>query len=112
MKLQLAEDDPFKGRPGYDKPAPILLETPGDLPEWEVEQILDANIRWRSLWYIVQYKGYDASHNQWVKHSDIFALEAIEEFYRKYPTKPCMIGAMAFYSLPFHNPSLHVQSMC
>ena len=104
MKLQLTKDDPFEGHPSYDELAPILPVTPSNLPEWEVEQILDANIRWRSLWYIVQYKGYDASHNQWVKHSDVFALEAITEFYRKYPDKPCTITATAFDSLPFHKP--------
>ena len=111
MKLQLAEDDPFEGHPSYNKPAPILPETPGDLPECEVKQILDTKIRYGSLWYMVQYKGYNASHNQWVKHSDIFAPEAIAEFYRKYPTKPCMIATVAFDSLPFHDPSLHVRSM-
>ena len=111
MKLQLTEDDPLKGRPGYDEPAPILPETPGDLPKWEVEQILDAKIQWCSLWYMVQYKGYNTSHNQWVKHSDVFTLEAIAEFYCKYPAKPRTITAVAFDSLPFCDPSLHVRSM-
>ena len=60
---------------------------------------------------MVQYKGYNPSHNQWVKHSNVFALEAITEFYRKYPAKPCTIAATAFDSLPFCDPSLHVQSM-
>ena len=64
MKLQLTEDDPFKGRPSYDEPAPILPETPGDLPEWEVKQILDAKFQYGLLCYMVQYRGYDALHNQ------------------------------------------------
>ena len=115
MKLQLAEDDPFEGRPGYDEPAPVLPEIPGNLPEWEVEQILDAKIRWRSLWYMVQYKGYNASHNQWVKHSNVFALEAIAEFYCRYPAKPCTIAPTTFDSLASQDPSLHtcfIWSMC
>jgi hypothetical protein len=97
VKLELAEEDPFEGCSSYDEPAPILPEVPGDLPEWEVEEILDAKV-----WYMVQYKGYDASHNQWVKHSDMFAPQAIGEFYRKYPAKPRTIAAAAFNSLPFH----------
>ena len=52
----------------------------------------DAKVRYKSLWYMVQYKGYDASHNQWVKHSDVFAQEAIAEFYRKYPANTPLYG--------------------
>jgi hypothetical protein len=111
VKLELAEEDPFDGRPGYDKPAPVLPDAPSDLPEWEVEEILDAKVRYKSLWYMVQYKGYDASHNQWVKHSDVFAPEAIAEFYRKYPAKPCTITVAAFDSLPFRNTSIHIRSL-
>jgi hypothetical protein len=33
VKLQLAEDDPFEGHPGYDEPAPVLPDIPGDAPE-------------------------------------------------------------------------------
>src|SRR5436305_7639541 len=57
MKLQLAEDDPFEGRLGYDEPALVLPDVPGNAPEWEVEEILDAKIRYKSLWYMVWFKG-------------------------------------------------------
>ena len=109
MKLQLTEDNPFKGRPSYNELAPILLETPVNLPEWEVEQILDAKPQYSSLWYMVQYKGYDTSHNQWIKHSDVFVLEAITEFYCKYPAKPRTIATATFNSLAFQDPSLHTR---
>jgi hypothetical protein len=46
VKLQLAEDDPFEGRPGYDEPASVLPDVPGNAPEWEVEEILDVKIRY------------------------------------------------------------------
>ena len=111
VKLELTEDDPYPGRPGYDEPAPVLPDVPGDAPEWEVEEILDAKTRWKSLWYFVHWKGYDSSHDQWVKHSDVFASEAVAEFYRKYPAKPRAINAAAFDSLPFRDPSLHVRFM-
>ena len=63
---------------------------------------------------MVQYKGYDPSHNQWVKHSNVFALEAIAEFYHKYPAKPLTITTATFNLLAFRDPSLHtcfIQSM-
>ena len=101
VKLQLAEDDPFGGRPRYEEPPPILGTGPE--AEWEVEEILDAKYRWRSLWYFVRFKGYNTSHDQWVKHSDVFAPEAIAEFYRKYPGKPRHIAAATFDSLPFRD---------
>src|ERR1700712_1739419 len=46
VKLELAEDNPFKGRLGYSEPALVLPEAPGDAPEWEVNEILDAKVRW------------------------------------------------------------------
>ena len=111
VKLELAEDDPFEGRPGYSEPAPVLPEAPGDAPEWEVNEILDAKVRWKSLYYMVSFKGYDASHNQWVKHSDVFAPEAVAEFYRNNPAAPRTIAITAFDSLPFRDPALHVRFM-
>ena len=111
VKLELAEPEPFPGRPGYDEPAPVLNDAPEDPPEWEIDEVLDARTRYNSLWYFVHYKGYDASHDQWVKHSDIFAPDAIAEFYRKYPAKPRLIAAAVFDSLPFRDPALHVRVM-
>src|ERR1700712_580298 len=35
VSLELAEDNPFKGRLGYSEPALVLPEAPGDAPEWE-----------------------------------------------------------------------------
>lgn len=103
VKLELVQDDPFEGRPRHEEPPPILGE--GREAEWEVEEILDAKHRYRSLWYFVRFKGYDASHDQWVKHSDLFAPEAVAEFYRKNPGKPRVIAAAAFDSLPFRDPA-------
>ncbi|KAJ6617810.1 hypothetical protein B0H10DRAFT_2380372 [Mycena sp. CBHHK59/15] len=64
-----------------------------------------------SLWYYVRYKGYDSSHDQWVKHSDVFAPALVAEFYRKYPAKPRTISAADFDSLPFRDPTAHVRSL-
>ena len=47
VKLQLMEDNPFEGRSQNDKPPPVL-DVLGD-QQWEVNEILDAKIRWGSL---------------------------------------------------------------
>ncbi|CAK5267678.1 unnamed protein product [Mycena citricolor] len=79
--------------------------------EWEVEEILDAKIRYRSIWFFVRWKGYDLSHDQWVKHSDIFAEDTVAEFYRKNPGKPCVIAAAVFDSLRFQHPSATIRTL-
>ncbi|CAK5275819.1 unnamed protein product [Mycena citricolor] len=79
--------------------------------EWEVEEVLDAKMRYRSIWYFVRWKGYDSSHDQWVKHSDIFAEDAIAAFYRKHPNKPRVIAAAIFDSLPFQHPSATIRTL-
>ncbi|KAJ7194359.1 hypothetical protein B0H12DRAFT_972066, partial [Mycena haematopus] len=56
----------------------------GDPAEWEVEEILDAKVRYHSLWYFVHFKGYDPNHDKWVKHSDVFAPDLVAHFYRRY----------------------------
>ena len=106
VKLALAENDPFEGRPGYTEPPPVLKD--GADSEWEIEEILDAKMRYRSLWYYVRFKGYNESHDKWVKHSDVFADDAITDFYRKHPEKPRQINQASFDSIPFRDPSADI----
>ena len=109
VKLRLVEDDPFEGRPQNDEPPPVL-DVPSD-QQWEVDEILDAKIWWGSLGYMCSFKGYRPDHNKWVKHSDVFAPELVEDFYQRYPGKPCSISAATFDSLPFCARSARIQSM-
>ena len=109
VKLELAEDDPFEGRPRYEEPPPVLGTGPE--AEWEVEEVLDAKYRYRGFWYFVRFKGYNSSHDQWVKHSDLSAPGAVAEFYRKYPGKPRLIAAADFDSLPFRNADASAASI-
>ena len=74
-----------------------------------VKEVLDTKHRYRSLWFYVRFKGYNESHDKWVKQSDLFADEAIAEFYRKYPNKPQNISRASFDSLPFRDPSADVR---
>jgi hypothetical protein len=99
VKLELAKPDPFPGRPRNDEPPPIL-RTDGD-ERWEVDEILEARVRYGGLWYMVRWKGYGPEHNKWVKHSDVFAKDAIDAYYRRYPNAPRRIASAAFDSLSF-----------
>jgi hypothetical protein len=99
VKLELAKLDPFPGHPRNDEPLPIL-RTDGD-ERWEVDEILEARVRYGSLWYMVHWKGYGPEHDKWVKHSDIFAKDTIDAYYCCYPNTPRRIASAAFDSLSF-----------
>ncbi len=68
--------------PNYERPPPKLVE---GLEEYEVEKILDLQQigRGRKLQYLVKWKGYPNSDNQWVNKEDVFTEEAIREFERQ-----------------------------
>jgi hypothetical protein len=62
VKLELAKPDLFPGRPRHDEP-PRLLQPDGD-ERWEVDEILEARVRYGSLWYMVRWKGYGLEHDK------------------------------------------------
>ncbi len=63
----------------YSRPPPDLIN---DEEEYEVEKILDVRRfgRGRKKQYLIKWKGYPDSDNEWVDHKDIHAPEAIREF--------------------------------
>src|SRR5258708_14272184 len=63
----------------YSRPPPELEE--GE-EEYEVEKILDHRkfSRGRKLQYMIKWKGYPDSENQWVDQRDVFAEQAIAEY--------------------------------
>src|SRR6266702_1367216 len=63
----------------YSRPAPDLVN---DKEEYEVEKVLDTRRfgRGRKRQYLIKWKGYPDSDNEWVNHKDIHAPEAIREF--------------------------------
>ena len=67
--------------PNYDRPPPDLVE--GE-EQYEVEQILDECIygRWKKKQYVVKWKGYPDSDNQWLDAKELGnAQELIAEFH-------------------------------
>ena len=67
------------------------MQPPPDLvdgeEEYEVEEILDSRKhgRGRKVQYLVKWKGYPSSDNQWVNWDDMHAEEALAEFRRQRP---------------------------
>jgi hypothetical protein len=69
--------------------------------EYEVEAILDSRMCSNHLEYLLKFKGYDESHNQWVVHTHVYAKPKIAQFHRKDPGAARHINAAIFYSIPF-----------
>ncbi len=63
----------------YLRPTPDLID---NKEEYEVEKILDSWQfgRGRKRQYLIKWKGYPDSDNEWVDHKDIHAPEVIREF--------------------------------
>jgi len=63
----------------YSRPAPDLIDNE---EEYKVEKVLDSRQfgRRRKKQYLIKWKGYPDSDNEWVDHKDIHAPEAIREF--------------------------------
>jgi hypothetical protein len=69
--------------------------------EYEVEAILDSRMRYNRLEYLLKFKGYDESHNQWEVAKPKIALS-----HRKYPGAACHINMAIFDSIPFTRADL------
>jgi hypothetical protein len=71
--------------PNYTRPPPDLVQ---GTEEYEVEAILDSRRhgRGRKVQYLVKWKGYPNSDNEWVDWKDMHADEALEEFKQRNPS--------------------------
>jgi hypothetical protein len=74
--------DPIPGQRPAPPPPPTLID--GE-EEYEVEAILDSRMRYNRLEYLVKWKGYNESHNQWEVHTQVHAKPEVAQFHRKYP---------------------------
>ena len=83
------QETDFHG-PNFAQPPPDLIE--GD-EEYEVEQVLDARRhgRGRKVQYLIKWKGYPDSDNQWVDWNDLHAEEVLEDFRKRQPHAPTHI---------------------
>ena len=71
-------ETPFHGR-NYERPPPDLVT---NQEEYEVEKVLDARHyrRKKTRQYLVKWKGYPDSDNEWVSQEDMSADKAIREY--------------------------------
>ena len=70
--------------PNFTRPPPDLID--GE-EEYEIEEVLQSRRqgRGRKIQYLVKWKGYPDSENQWVNWDDLHADEALADFKRKNP---------------------------
>jgi hypothetical protein len=87
----------------YQRPLPDLIE--GE-EEYKVEKILSSQRfgRGRKLQYLVKWRGYPDSENQWVAKDDVFAEQAIREFKALNPKQEVHIRRVTIKNEP--HPSL------
>jgi hypothetical protein len=89
----------------YQRPPPDLVE--GE-EEYEVETVLASRRfgRGKKLQYLVKWKGYPDSDNQWINKEDIFADDAIREFKSSNPDQETHIRRVNVDSPYPHSPLL------
>jgi hypothetical protein len=97
VKLSPAPPNPILGQRLAPPPPTTLVN--GE-EEYEVEAILDSRMHYNQLEYLVKWKGYDESHNQWEVHTQVHAKSKIAQFHRKYPSTARHINAAIFDSIP------------
>jgi hypothetical protein len=70
--------------PNYTRPPPDLIN---EEEEYEVEQVLSSRRhgRGRKVQYLVKWKGYPDSDNEWVNWDDMNADKALEDFRKQNP---------------------------
>jgi hypothetical protein len=87
----------------YQRPPPDLVE--GE-EEYEVETVLASRRfgRGKKLQYLVKWKGYPDSDNQWINKEDIFADDAIREFKNSNPDQETHIRRVNVDSPYDHSP--------
>ena len=83
----------------YDKPPPDLVD--GE-EEYEVERIVTSRRfgRGRKLQYLIKWKGYPDSDNQWVDAGNVFAEEAIWTFRDSHPERRGHIRRLVSEEIP------------
>jgi hypothetical protein len=74
--------------------------------EYEDEDILDSQMRYNRLKYLVKWKGYDERNNQWEERTQLHAKSKIAQFHRKTPGAACHISAALFNSISFTRADL------
>jgi hypothetical protein len=74
--------------------------------EYKVEEILDSHMRYDHLKYLIEWKGYNTSHNSWEVHKQVHARLKIAMFHCNNPSAAQHINMAIFDSIPFTRADL------
>ena len=85
VKLLPAPPDLIKGCEVRPPPPPEIV---GGEKRYKVEEVIDSQMRYQKLQYLVRWKGYGHKENSWISKGDLDAPELIEDFYRTHPNAP------------------------
>ena len=69
--------------------APPLAIHVDNIPEFEVQSVLDSKFWYRKLYYFVEWVGYDVNDRSWEPADNLaHAQLAIADFHARFPWKP------------------------
>ena len=85
VKLLQLLPDPFPSHCQPPSPDPIIVD---NAEHFELDKILDSRVRYHRVEYLVKWKGYNDSHNQWIPWYNLDARRAVCKFHKQFPNKP------------------------
>ena len=77
--------DPFPSCHQAPPPEPIIVD---DVKHFKLDEVLNSRIHYRRVEYLVKWKGYNDSHNQWIPWYNLDAGRAIRQFHERFLNKP------------------------
>ena len=79
---------PPVGSQPVSEPYPVVVDDSAE-EEWEMEWLLDSNLRYRKLHNLVQWAGYNYLRTSWEPAENLGnAQELVDEFHQDQPNKP------------------------
>jgi hypothetical protein len=83
--------------PNQRQPAPPPPDIIGDVPEYEVEHIVDSRVRRNRVEYLVKWVGYPREEQTWEPLKNLTnAKDAIADFHRLHPSAPKRVRGVIF----------------
>lgn len=71
---------PIESRRQLRRPGPLIIDKE---EEWEIEAILTSNIRYKSMQYLVRYKGWGFKEDKWLKREDLDNCKSLLKKYEQ-----------------------------
>ena len=83
--LRRHNTDTIEGRP-TPPPPPVIID--GE-EEWEVDEILNSKMKWKTQYYLVSWKNFGPEANSWEPEKNLTNCKALlDEFNRRFPQNP------------------------